>query len=381
MATTNAAKSFEARELHLKTVTVFTDRAEVVRVFSVDLEAGLSDVIVNNVADTLDSESIRVSAPGVTIQKVEFKKSQAKDAQVDSPKVKQLLAEQKTLRSKLATQKRLVEIYNTRIEALDNIVTSVCVTHDRHRTDYVVVGRNFGSLEELFSYHAEMISKVNLLLQGVESEIADLEPQDEDLQQKIQKTRRSEAKQKSIIISLEADAKKKVDLKLTYQVNRARWSPSYDLRVTSDKKSPKTKQAKLHYCAIIEQATGEDWKDAAIELSTAEPRRADPAPKLETLNAKMRPRPVKTRVHVIDNDDQYEMINRPRVITRCSRERKQDYPTMNDVLSDWSSEEDVNATKFKEMRVQKHALSTSFKLPQKTSIPSDSSEHKVTLVS
>ncbi|KAH7676035.1 hypothetical protein AAVH_42055 [Aphelenchoides avenae] len=52
---------------------------------------------------------------------------------------------------------------------------------------------------------------------------------------------------------------------------------------------------------------------------------------------------------------------------------------MNDVLSDWSSEEDVNATKFKEMRVQKHALSTSFKLPQKTSIPSDSSEHKVTI--
>lgn len=175
---------------------------------------------------------------------------------------------------------------------------------------------------------------------------------------------------RSIIISLEADAKKKVDLKLTYQVNRARWSPSYDLRVTSDKKSPKTKQAKLHYCAIIEQATGEDWKDAAIELSTAEPRRADPAPKLETLNAKMRPRPVKTRVHVIDNDDQYvrlnfrnwdifyliksedtysrfkEMINRPRVITRCSRERKQDYPTMNDVLSDWSSEEDVNVRVF-----------------------------------
>lgn len=47
MATTNAAKSFEARELHLKTVTVFTDRAEVVRVFSVDLEEGLTDVIVN----------------------------------------------------------------------------------------------------------------------------------------------------------------------------------------------------------------------------------------------------------------------------------------------------------------------------------------------
>ncbi|KAH7715329.1 Conserved hypothetical protein CHP02231, partial [Aphelenchoides avenae] len=36
-------------------------------------------------------------------------------------------------------------------------------------------------------------------------------------------------------------------------------------------------------------------------------------------------------------------------------------------------------TKFNEMRVQKHALSSTFKVPQKTSIPGDSSEHKVTI--
>lgn len=46
MTPTNSAKSFEARDLHLKAVTVFTDRAEVVREFSVELEQGLTDVIV-----------------------------------------------------------------------------------------------------------------------------------------------------------------------------------------------------------------------------------------------------------------------------------------------------------------------------------------------
>lgn len=47
MATTIATKSFEARDLHLKAVTVFADRAEVQREFSVDLEEGLTNVVVN----------------------------------------------------------------------------------------------------------------------------------------------------------------------------------------------------------------------------------------------------------------------------------------------------------------------------------------------
>lgn len=79
-------------------------------------------------------------------------------------------------------------------------------------------------------------------------------------------------------------------MELTYQVDRAWWGPSYDLRVTSDPKSPTTKHAKLHYFANIQQTSGEDWNDAEIELSTAEPRRAGSVPQRETLNAKLRRR-------------------------------------------------------------------------------------------
>lgn len=42
-----AVHTFEARMLPLKSVTVFTDRAEVRRVFNVTLDEGLTDVIVD----------------------------------------------------------------------------------------------------------------------------------------------------------------------------------------------------------------------------------------------------------------------------------------------------------------------------------------------
>lgn len=38
---------FEAKELSVSAVTVFTDRAEVKRTFAVKLEAGLTDVVVS----------------------------------------------------------------------------------------------------------------------------------------------------------------------------------------------------------------------------------------------------------------------------------------------------------------------------------------------
>lgn len=77
---------------------------------------------------------------------------------------------------------------------------------------------------------------------------------------------------------------------LAYQVTHAWWSANYDVRVTSNATSPTTKHASLHYFATIQQDTGEDWKDANVELSTAKPRRAGSMPQRGTLNAKLRRR-------------------------------------------------------------------------------------------
>lgn len=68
-------------------------------------------------------------------------------------------------------------------------------------TDYTVMGRTFGSLGELFSFHAEEASKVNVLLRGIDAEIADLESKAKGLQEEISKTYRSEAKQKYANVS------------------------------------------------------------------------------------------------------------------------------------------------------------------------------------
>src|SRR5207245_491446 len=55
--------------------------------------------------------------------------------------------------------------------------------------------------------------------------------------------------------------------RLNYLVNHASWRPVYKFRAGTKDKDPVT----LEYLAAITQSTGEDWTNAAITLSTAQP--------------------------------------------------------------------------------------------------------------
>jgi uncharacterized protein (TIGR02231 family) len=57
-----------------------------------------------------------------------------------------------------------------------------------------------------------------------------------------------------------------VEVELTYLVGGASWTPAYEARARDD-----GKQVELSTFATVEQRTGEDWKGAALVLSTAVP--------------------------------------------------------------------------------------------------------------
>jgi hypothetical protein len=67
------------------------------------------------------------------------------------------------------------------------------------------------------------------------------------------------------------------DLELEYFVPGARWKPAYDLHYAWARG-----QIRVETAALVEQATGEDWTDAALLLSTAMPGRGIDLPELLT---------------------------------------------------------------------------------------------------
>jgi hypothetical protein len=67
-------------------------------------------------------------------------------------------------------------------------------------------------------------------------------------------------------------------VRLNYLVSAASWRPQYKLRAGKDKEP-----VQLEYLAAVSQQSGEDWKDAAITLSTAQPMLNSAPPELKTL--------------------------------------------------------------------------------------------------
>jgi uncharacterized protein (TIGR02231 family) len=71
-----------------------------------------------------------------------------------------------------------------------------------------------------------------------------------------------------------------VQVDLSYVVGGATWHPEYDLRFAGKGKARSGEgQAELTVSAVIQQATGEDWQNAKVLLSTARPRLGSEAPK------------------------------------------------------------------------------------------------------
>lgn len=80
----------------------------------------------------------------------------------------------------------------------------------------------------------------------------------------------------SIIVRVAAAAAGDFELEVSYVVNRASWTPLYDLRTSSN-----GDRLNLSYLAEVNQTTGEDWLGVALTLSTAKPGLGTLPPKLD----------------------------------------------------------------------------------------------------
>eukprot|EP00121_Abeoforma_whisleri_P014898 Awhi_evm1s13737 len=78
-----------------------------------------------------------------------------------------------------------------------------------------------------------------------------------------------------------------VIMRITYNVNNASWSPSYDIRVSNnEEEKKKTKNLQLTYFGVVKQNSGEDWNNCRMALSTALPAVGGTPPAPPTLEVK-----------------------------------------------------------------------------------------------
>lgn len=252
----------------VKAATVYFNAAELSQTASVNLPAGTSEVVVKNVANTLNESTVQIGAPNsVTILSVQFTNNYISEFEIDesNPTIKKV-------RDSISLMQK--EIGKVLIEKTSNSKTIELLDKNQ-----LVAGQNSGlSVAELIKmvdyYKAKRseLSNAITLLQEKENKFNETLNR---LKSKLEINTKNEEKTSNgkLILQVMNDVAGIVNLDINYISNSASWTPFYDLRAESIKNP-----INMMYKAQVVQNSGIDWKKVKLTLSNGNPNQSNVAP-------------------------------------------------------------------------------------------------------
>lgn len=246
-------------------VTVFLQGAQVVRNASVSLKPGTATYVFKGLSAYLDPTSIQVKGIGnftvlSVTPKTDFLGETAQTEQ--SKKIRDTLDQLLDTRAEIQNE---LGILNQQEQYLQ-MNRAVKGDQNLNATDF----------EQITTYFYKQMA-------GISRKKLEFTRQLEDLQKKIRKYQnqlnaiQGKTLDQSVDVYVEVKAEKagNAEIRLSYYVMAAGWTPSYDIRVNEI-----NKPFSLVYKASVFQNSGEDWSQVKLTFSNANPNESGNVPEL-----------------------------------------------------------------------------------------------------
>lgn len=256
-------------------VTVYRSSARVTRLARVELSGGDARLLLDGLPVELDDDSIRVEGKGssrarvygVTVEPITRAELAAPEVRAAEERLEALQAEDRALDDRVTVAR-----------ARAKFVESLRSTYSEERAKNLAV-RGVSARE-----WADLAGFVDGELAGAAADVRKAEAAKRELARKVAAARadleklaakRSETT-KTIAVEVSADKAGTLELAVSYAVPSASWQPVWDARLL-----PESSTVELSFLGQVSQRTGEDWSDARLAVSTAEPGRGLWVPQLD----------------------------------------------------------------------------------------------------
>jgi uncharacterized protein (TIGR02231 family) len=255
---------------------VFADRAEVTRTTKVSCKAGTGQAVFSMLPMSLDERTLRAEASGKS-------KAIGLTSRVE-PLEEDLDQRVAKVRKELVALNDKIRVVHEEKAGLSER-TGVLASYGAHfQTLLYEQVRNPRPDPRRWSEVLEAMRAERLRTAGLEGKIAikmrDLRRQKERLERRLQALQpRRVAEARVVTVAVDCRGAKSSRVSLSYVVPGATWHPEYDLRfVTANQTKVGRGRAELTVAAVVQQATGEDWTNAKLILSTSRPKLGSEAP-------------------------------------------------------------------------------------------------------
>jgi uncharacterized protein (TIGR02231 family) len=254
----------------VKNVTVYFNSAEISQTTSSTLPKATSEIVIKNVADQLNENTVQIGAPSnVTVLLVQFTNNYISEYEIDenSPVIKKVrdsikLVEkdiQKVNNAKVAESKTIELLdKNQQVSGLNSGLNVLELTK---MVDFYETTRN--DLSNKVDAFAEKIKKLRDVLSDLNNKLV------------INTQKEEKTSKGKLVIQVMNETAGKVDFDINYLTNNANWKPFYDLRANSI-----SEPIEMMYKAQVVQNTGIDWKQVKLTLSSGNPNQNNQAPLL-----------------------------------------------------------------------------------------------------
>ena len=352
-------------------VIVFTQGAQVFRSAEVTLTQGMNTIVFDGLERTIDQGSIQLSGKGnfvisetqLVVIYPEFEKEKAGG---DIRLIKMMKSINDSLEL-LSFQKK--EITN-QLEVLSlekTILMSYKLFKGQSTKDSLLLLKDGLTYfhEKLSSIFGEVLRKDQALFK-VNSKINELNQRLSLIYQDqgtLVSAKNEQLPDYRVMVSLIAENSCNAKLNLNYMVTEASWTPFYDLRTDGVETN-----VKLTYKAMIQQVTGNDWKDVKLVLSTGNPQRFIDLPELNTWYLDYHAAVYKRKMTLNKLEDRREgVLYEQAAAEPSSRSGYEEYKDAS--------------TAAEYVQMTDHTVQAEFEISLPYSIPSDNKKHIVSVMS
>ncbi len=256
----------------VKAVTVYFNSAEISQTTSVFLPKGTTEIVIKNVSDYINENTIQIGAPAsVTVLSTQFTNNYISEYDIDerNPAIKKVRDSINLVQKELNKVKNASLSETKTIELLDKnqqtsgVNSGLNVAELVKMVDYYKLKRtessnNYDALQEKLTRLNELLAKLNAKLE-------------------INTSKEEKTSNGKLIIQVMNEIARNVELGINYLTSAASWKPFYDLRANNI-----GEPMNIMYKAQVEQNTGIDWTKVKLTLSSGNPNQNNQTPILSS---------------------------------------------------------------------------------------------------
>jgi uncharacterized protein (TIGR02231 family) len=245
------AQNIKKVDAKIDKVTVFLQQAQLEKSVNTSLSAGVTKLLVDDIANSIDANSILVEGKGdFTLLAVKYSANHLNN---------KVLVLQDSVAKVQADIENLEMLFAVAQNEEKMIMANANVKSEKD-------GLLPEDLKEMIDFFRVKLTEVGARRLQIQRQMQPLKDKKIRLEKQLAEVRNNSLPLGQIELTVSASKATPANIKLSYVAYNAGWSPNYDLRV-KDVKSP----VAIAYKASVYQNTGIDWKDVKLSLSTSNP--------------------------------------------------------------------------------------------------------------